>query len=133
LTFFGGEAIISSQHVQVTLSPPQALRIVTGVGLDLTVVGLLGTALGTIIRSTAGAIAALFGILLVLPGLGQVLTLTSRGKHIPPYLPSKAGGGLLTNNHDPGSLGPWTGFGIFVLYRAVAMTITAYLLKRRDA
>ncbi len=133
VAFFGGEAILSSQHVQATLSSPQALRIVTGVGLYLTVVGLLGTALGTIIRSTAGSIAALFGILLVLPILGEVLNLTSWGKHITPYLPSNAGGDLLTNTPDPGSLGPWTGFGVFVLYAAIAMAIAAYLLKRRDA
>jgi ABC-type transport system involved in multi-copper enzyme maturation permease subunit len=133
VTFLAGEAIISSQHIQATLSSPQALRIVIGVGLYLTVVGLLGTALGTIIRSTAGAIAALFGILLVLPVLGGVLNLTSWGKHITPYLPSNAGGDLLTNSPDPGSLGPWTGFGYFVLYTVIAMAIAAYLLKRRDA
>jgi ABC-2 type transport system permease protein len=132
-TFFGGQAILSSQHIQATLSSPQALRIVTGVGLYLTVVGLLGTALGTIIRSTAGAIAALFGILLVLPVLGEVLNLTSWGKHITPYLPSNAGGDLLTNSPEPGSLAPWTGFGYFVLYTVIAMAVAAYLLKRRDA
>ncbi|MBO2463481.1 ABC transporter permease subunit [Actinomadura violacea] len=131
--FLGGEAILSTRHVQATLSSPQALRIVIGVGLYLTVVGLLGTALGTIIRSTAGAIAALFGILLVLPVLGEVLNLTSWGKHITPYLPSNAGGDLLTNAPDPGSLAPWTGFGVFVLYTAAAMAVAAYLLKRRDA
>ncbi|MEV5709819.1 ABC transporter permease subunit [Actinoallomurus sp. NPDC052274] len=133
VTFLGGQAILSSQHVQATLSSPQALRIVTGVGLYLTVVGLLGTALGAIIRSTAGAIAALFGILLVLPVLGEVLNLTSWGRHITPYLPSNAGGDLLTNAPDPGSLGPWTGFGVFVLYTVIAMAVAAYLLKRRDA
>jgi ABC-2 type transport system permease protein len=133
VTFFGGQAILSTQHIQATLSSPQALRIVIGVGLYLTVVGLLGTALGAIIRSTAGAIAALFGILLVLPVLGEVLGLTSWGKHIAPYLPSNAGGDLLTNSPDPGSLGPWTGFGYFVLYTVIAMAVAAFLLKRRDA
>ncbi|MDN3357812.1 ABC transporter permease subunit [Actinomadura sp. DC4] len=133
VTFFGGQAILSTRHVQATLSSPQALRIVIGVGLYLTVVGLLGTALGTIIRSTAGAIAALFGILLVLPGMGEVLDLTSWGRHITPYLPSNAGGALLTNEPDPGSLGPWTGFGYFASYTVIAMAVAAYLLKRRDA
>jgi ABC-2 type transport system permease protein len=132
-TFFGGQAILSTQHIQATLSSPQALRIVIGTGLYLTVVGLLGTALGTIIRSTAGAIAALFGILLVLPVLGEVLNLTSWGKHITPYLPSNAGGDLRTNAPDPGSLGPWTGFGYFVGYTVIALAVAAYLLKRRDA
>ncbi|MBO2453232.1 ABC transporter permease subunit [Actinomadura barringtoniae] len=133
VAFFCGEAIISTHHIQASLSSPQALRIVLGVGLYLTVVGLLGTALGVIIRSTAGAIAALFGILLVLPLLGEVLNLTSWGKHITPYLPSNAGGDLLTNMPDPGSLSPWTGFGLFCLYTAAAMAAAAYLLHRRDA
>jgi ABC-2 type transport system permease protein len=133
VTFFAGQAILSTQHIQASLSSPQALRIVSGVGLYLMVVGLLGTALGTIIRSTAGAIAALFGTMLVLPLLGEVLNLTSWGKHITPYLPSNAGGDLLTNNPDPGSLAPWTGFGYFVLYTVVAMAVAAFLLKRRDA
>jgi len=44
------------------------LRATDGTGLYLTVVALLGVSLGFIIRSTAGGIAALFGILLVLPG-----------------------------------------------------------------
>jgi ABC-type transport system involved in multi-copper enzyme maturation permease subunit len=133
VTFLSGEQILSGRHVDATLSSPQALRIVIGVGLYLTVVGLLGTALGTIIRSTAGAIASLFGLLLVLPILGEVLNQTSWGKNITPYLPSNAGGDLLTNAPDPGSLGPWTGFGLFCLYTAVAMAIAAVMLKRRDA
>jgi len=132
VAFFGGEAIIATHHLDASLSSPQALRIVVGVGLYLTVVGLLGTALGAIIRNTAGAIAALFGILLILPLLGEVLNLTSWGKHVTPYLPSNAGGDLLTNMPDPGSLGPWTGFALFCLYTAGAMAVASYLLRRRD-
>jgi ABC-2 type transport system permease protein len=133
VAFFGGESILSSQHVQATLSTPGALRIVFGVGLYLTVVGLLSVALGALIRNTAGAIAAVFGLLLVLPVLGEVLGLTSWGKDVPKYLPSNAGQALLAVTPDPGGLGPWTGFGFFCAYTAAVMVAAAVLLKRRDA
>lgn len=135
VAFFGGEAIISTspQHVSATLSTPGALRVVTGVGLYLTVVGLFAVAMGTIVRNTAGAIAAVFGTLLVLPVLGELLTLTTWGKDIPKYLPSNAGQALLQPAADPAYLAPWTGFGIFCLYTAIAMVVAAFLLKRRDA
>lgn len=133
VAFFGGESILSSQHVQATLSTPGALRIVFGVGLYLTVVGLLSVALGALIRNTAGAIAAVFGLLLVLPALGEVLGLTSWGKDVPKYLPSNAGQALLAVTPDPGGLGPWTGFGFFCAYTAAVMVAAAVLLKRRDA
>lgn len=73
IAFYVGQGIFSSVHVSTTLSAPGVLRAVIGVGLYLTVVGLLGIGLGFIIRNTAGTIATLFGILLVLPVLGGAL------------------------------------------------------------
>ena len=64
--FFVGQATLGAHAV--TLSSDGALRAVIGIGLYLTVVALIGIALGFIIRSTAGGIAALVAILLVLPG-----------------------------------------------------------------
>lgn len=135
VAFLGGQAIIStsSLHVSATLSTPGALRAVAGVGLYLTVVGLFAVALGTIIRNTAGAIAAVFGTLLVLPVLGELLGETSWGKDIPKYLPSNAGGALLQAPTDSSMLAPWTGFGVFCLYTVIALAAAAYTLKRRDA
>ncbi len=131
--FFLGQAFFSVRHIDTTLSAPAALRIVTGVGLYLTLVGLIAVSFGTLLRSTAGAIAAVFGVLLVLPVVGEVLTLTSWGSHITPYLPSNAGQALLQIKPDPGGLGPWTGIGLFALYTAIALAAAAYTLKRRDA
>jgi len=131
--FFIGQAFFSSKHIDATLSTPGALRIIFGTGLYLTVVGLLGVGLGAIIRSTAGAIAALFGILLVLPVLGEVLNFTSFGDKVNPYLPSNAGQQLLSVTTDPGMMHPWPGFALFTGYAALALAVAAYLLKRRDA
>jgi ABC-2 type transport system permease protein len=132
VAFLGGQLFLSSEHLDTTLSAPGAFRIVTGVALYLTVVGLLGVALGALIRNTAGAIAAVFGLLLVLPVLGEVLP-SSWGKHITPYLPSNAGQALLNVTPDPGGLAPWTGFGLFCLYAVAALAAAAILLRRRDA
>ena len=51
--------------MRTTLTDPGVLRAVTGAGLYLTVLGLLGFGLGTVLRSSAGAVAALFGVLFV--------------------------------------------------------------------
>jgi len=69
------------------------------VALYLTVTGLLGVAFGFIIRNTAGGIAALFGLLLVLPGLSNLLP-TSWQSSVVPYFPSSAGQALNTQHGD---------------------------------
>src|SRR5260370_4395000 len=51
--------------MRTTLADPGVLRAVTGTGLYLTVLGLLGFGLGTAFRSSAGAVAVLFGMLFV--------------------------------------------------------------------
>ncbi|QNK79413.1 ABC transporter permease subunit [Nakamurella sp. PAMC28650] len=128
--FWLGQAGLATHGT--TLSAPGALRSVIGTGLYLTVVGVLSVALGFIIRSTAGGISVVIGLLLVLPGIMNVLP-QSWQDHISPYLPSNAGAVITTVNADPGSLAPWTGFGVFCLYAAVAVAISAVLLNRRNA
>nr|WTB29492.1 ABC transporter permease [Streptomyces sp. NBC_00830] len=129
--FFGGQAVLSSAHLSTHLSDPGVTRVVFGTALYLTVVGLLGVALGAIIRSSAGAIATLAGILLVLPGLGALLP-ANWARHIDPYLPSNAGRAVLSVVPDP-AMAPWTGLSLFAGYVAVLLGIAAWLLKRRDA
>jgi ABC-type transport system involved in multi-copper enzyme maturation permease subunit len=129
--FFGGQAVLSSAHLATHLSDPGVTRVVFGTALYLTVVGLFGVALGAIIRSSAGAIATLVGILLVLPGLGALLP-ADWAQHIDPYLPSNAGQAVLSVVPDP-AMAPWTGLALFAGYAAVLLGLAAWLLKRRDA
>jgi ABC-2 type transport system permease protein len=132
VAFLGAQAILASKHAGASLADPGVLRVVLGAGLYLTVVGLLGMALGFIIRNTAGAITTLFGILLILPVLGEVLP-ADWASHVTPYLPSNAGQAVMQLHSDPNTLAPWTGFGLFVGYAVVAVMIAAVLLRRRDA
>ncbi len=105
--FFAGQAILNSKNLGVSVSSPGALRGVIGTGLYLAVLGLLSLGLGTIIRKTAGAIAALFGILLVLPVV--VGLLPSSMSDAQKYLPSNAGQALVFGGaHGTASeLTPW--------------------------
>jgi hypothetical protein len=89
-------------------------------------------AFGFIIRSTAGGIATLFGLLLVLPGIGQLLP-SSWQTHTLPYLPSNAGSAIYSAHPDPTALSPGTGLLVLVVWVALAMAVAAVVLKRRDA
>jgi ABC-2 type transport system permease protein len=131
IVFFAGQAILSGQQISIGISHPGVLRALFGAALFLTVMGLFGLGLGAIIRSTAGAIAALAGIVFVLPPIVGLLP-TSLASSIEPYLPSSAGNAIWTINPDPNTLAPWAGFGVFCAYTALAIAIAAVLMVRRD-
>jgi hypothetical protein len=130
VVFLLGQQLLGSHGT--TLGAPHALRAVIGVGLYLTVIGVFAVGLGFILRNTAGGIATLFGLLLVVPGLGELLP-TSWQPHILPYLPSNAGAGVFSVRTEPGMLSTWVGFAVFCAWALAALLIGALLLRRRDA
>ncbi|MGH2903785.1 MAG: ABC transporter permease [Solirubrobacteraceae bacterium] len=132
VAFFGAQAILTEHHVNVTLGHPNALRTLVGVVLFMTVTGIFCVALGTIIRSTAGAIATFAGLLFVLPGIVDILP-SEIGNSINPYLPSSAGGAIARAVPDPHTLSPWGGFALYCGYTIVLLGVAAYMLVRRDA
>lgn len=131
-SFLGGQAFLSSQDIETGLGEPGVFRAVFGVGLYLTGIGLLGVAFGWLIRHTAGAIAALVALVMVVPALAGALP-ESWIPHVVPYLPSNAGQALITVRSAPLSLAPWAGFAWFCGYVVVALAAAAVVLKRRDA
>jgi len=132
IAFFIGQAVLASADLQVTIGSPGALRAVVGCALYLTVVGLFGIGLGGIIRSSAGSIAALVVLLLIIPILANFLP-SSWAEHINKYLPGNAGQGIMNTIPNDAALSPWVGFGVFCGYVVVVVAIAAVLLKRRDA
>jgi ABC-2 type transport system permease protein len=133
VAFEGGQAMLSSAGVGVSLGSPGAARAVLGAALYLTIVGLLGVGLGFLIRNTAGAIATLFGLLLVLPAIVSALP-PNLYADVYRYLPMVAGTQVMTTlGGDPTVLAPWTGLGVFSLYAVAAIAAGAVALRRRDA
>jgi len=130
--FLAAQAFLGYYGHATSLTDPGVLRVVIGTGVYLTLIGLLGAALGWLLRSTPGGITAFAGLILVLPGLLQVLPGTW-GQTIAHYLPEQAGESFTTSIRDEGSLEPWTGFGVLVLWVVVAMGAAMLVLRRRDA
>lgn len=65
--FWIGQRIFASKGLEASLTDPGMLRAVFGGALYLAAVGLLAIGLGTILRRTAGAVAALVALLFIVP------------------------------------------------------------------
>jgi ABC-2 type transport system permease protein len=130
--FLGGQAALNSHHLGVSLSSPGAVRAIIGGGIYLTLVGLLALGLGFALRSTAGAIATLFGLLLVLPALINALP-SSWQDDINPYLPLTAGTSLFTTVHQSHTLRPLAGGAVLAAYAVISLAIGLVVVMRHDA
>jgi ABC-type transport system involved in multi-copper enzyme maturation permease subunit len=133
LSFFLGQALLSSPAVHATLSTPGALREVAGTGIFLCVIGLFALGLATLIRHTAGAISAFVAILLVIPNVLRALP-TSMYDSVVKYFPSHIGSAILSigpGRHD--SFSPWVGLLVMAIYTLVLLVVGGAVMVRRDA
>lgn len=132
VAFFLGQAILGD-GANVSLSDPGVLRVVLGSAAYLAGTALLGVGLGALLRHTAGAIGALFGLLLLAPGLLALVLPSSWSDAIVPYLPSNAGQSFTSVVVADGLLSPWGGALVLVAWIVALVGGAAVLLKRRDA
>jgi len=134
-SFFIGQAILSSHHLNVTLGDPNVLRAVIGGALFLTACGMLAYGLGAILRHTAGAITAAIGLLFVLSILVNFLP-QSWQNNVDKWMPAIAGAQIWTTK--PASGGPhlfsaWPGFAVLATYAVVAIVAGLVVFRTRDA
>jgi ABC-type transport system involved in multi-copper enzyme maturation permease subunit len=132
ITFLVGQALISGKAPSATLASHDALRAVIGAGLYLAVLGLLGTAVGVLLRHAAAAIGTMVALLLVLPGIAAALP-ASWSNPIERWWPTNAGQQVAVVVRDNHTLPAWTGFLIMVVFTAVVLTAAFVMLERRDA
>lgn len=132
-SFFIGAAIVHPETT-VSLSQPDVTRAVIGTGLYLTVLGLFALAIGSLIRHTAGAIAAVIGLVLVIGPILNLLDSYDWGRHVHDWFPTVAGGYIVAVHQASDQvLSPWQGFAVFCGWTALLLIIGGYLLRRRDA
>lgn len=131
VAFLAGEAVLSHYGTGYSLGDPTALRVSIGTGIYLTLLGLLGSTFGWIVRRTAGAISALLGLLLVAPAIFGNL-LGTWGKDVAKFLPS-GGESFIHSYTAPNTLAPWTGITVTVAWVVVMTVAAAIQLGRRDA
>ena len=130
--FFPVQAIMHRVGVGVSLGSPGALRAVLIAGFYLAVLALIGLAFGVLLRHTAWAICAVFGLVFILPGVVSAFP-APWGDRIGKFLPTDCLGQLISQQPHTNDLsGPWS-FVMIVAYPVVLLALADYVLRRRDA
>jgi hypothetical protein len=131
--FLIGSAILEGNgHSVAAWDDPGVARAVIGNALYVVAIGLLGLALGFLMRGLTGAIATLIGGVLILPNILSGL-LPQSWDAILKYLPSNAGRSFTTVSPPPNLLGSTAGAVVLALWVAIALIAAGVTLVRRDA
>jgi hypothetical protein len=129
--FFIGQSILSGHAPTAHIGQAGVWHSVLMSGAYLALLGLFALGLGTVIRHTAGAVAAFVGCTLLLPILLQPLTAHGNpARFAPEAIFSNSVAAVVPQS---GQLSPAVGFLMMALYCAVALGLGAALLARRDA
>ncbi|MEU7041699.1 ABC transporter permease subunit [Streptomyces varsoviensis] len=129
VTFFAGRAALSDAVPHPALDQPGVVRALLLSGLYLPMIGVIGVALGAIVRHTAAAIAAQVALVFVVPAILAGFTGTTVAKFLPSIIASSS---LAVAKPDPDTLHPWAGFAVLWLYVAAALVLGDRILARRD-
>jgi ABC-2 type transport system permease protein len=149
--------ILSGKGVPNNLGDADVLRPLLGGAGYLALIGLLAFTFGAIIRVSAGGIAAILGLVLVAPGILQLISSLAQVKwlsNVAAFLPSEAGAKIYafsaTGSHTGTVGGPraaaaaastagtvdlnaWHGLLVLAAWVVVGLVVSLILAKRRDA
>lgn len=123
-------AILAAGGYSYVLDTPELVRLVLGSGLYLAAIGIIGLALGTIIRNVVAAVLATIVFLVIVPVIPQMFS--EYGTEITRFFPIQAGSLLLARvGTDP--MGPWIGSAVLLIWTLALFVVAAITFKRRDA
>lgn len=132
---------LRTHDATLDLASAETQRILLGGVLYLAGVALLAFAVGSIVRVSAGALASVLGLLLVVEVMFRTMP-ADFFRTVSPFLPATAGHQMLATQASvdqaraAGSapvLDPWVGLAVMAAWVALAMTVAAVQLRRRDA
>ena len=116
------------------IHPSTVLVAIIGTALYVTLVALIAYGVGSIVRHTAGAIAIVVALLLVVPIIEHLLP-QDWGNDMMRFLPDAARqvvavtvGGPVANLWSA-----WPQLGVTALWAAALVGVGAYLFRKRDA
>lgn len=131
-TFYGTQAILSGTDLGgASLSDGTTLRVLVGYVATIAYLGLLGLALGAILRNSAGSIAFYIGVIMILPQLATMLP-WQWVADVVPYTPGEVVNTLTMTDTAGANLTlgqSWTWMGVWLV---ASFGLAAVLLKRRD-
>ncbi|WP_213815055.1 ABC transporter permease subunit [Glaciihabitans sp. dw_435] len=134
-------ALLAPSGVYPDLGDGDYWLALVGGATYLALLGVMALAIGAIIRNSAGGIAAALGLVLVLPGVIQLIGVLIDAKwlqNVAFFLPDQAGRKMFSygapNSVTDGivSLGNWQGGLVLVGWVVVLLVLASVLLKRRD-
>jgi ABC-2 type transport system permease protein len=131
ISFAAGQAILSGQHIGISLGHPGAVRAAIAAGVFLGSVTLLGLGLGVLIRNAAGALSVIVIVLFLAP-----LFLHGGGHWIVEIgnaLPGTAIRRLVSLRAWPGAPSVTESFLVMIAYPVAALAAAALAIQRRDA
>jgi ABC-type transport system involved in multi-copper enzyme maturation permease subunit len=127
----GQRLLASGDAPHLALGDPGVLRSVIGYGLYLALTGLLGVALGTLLRSTAGSLAALVAATLLVPAFMPALP-RSWAEFMHKWWPPTAGTRVMALAPEAHSFGPWAGLTVLAGAVAAVTAVAVVVFRRRD-
>ncbi|MBL1068271.1 ABC transporter permease subunit [Streptomyces sp. 7-21] len=127
--FWVGEAMLGGDYAR-----GEPLPALLGVAAAFSVAGLLGLALGTLLRHAAGAVTAVLALLLLPSMLGPLFGGAERwvAGVSPTAALEKLAQSSDASAEAVGSLGPWPSLLLVTGYTLLALLAAAGLLRRRD-
>jgi ABC-2 type transport system permease protein len=127
--------VFAGIDVSASLTDPAVFLPILGGALYLALVAVFALGIGTMIRSSAGGIATVLGLILLVPTVLQMIP-AEWAHDLIPYLLSSAGLGIFTSTTaEPtaDAFGAWLNLLIVLAWVGASIAGAAVLLKRRDA
>ncbi len=131
--FVTSQAIMHGHTPTVSLADGVVVRSMFLCCGYLSIMAIIGLSVGTLLRSSAGAIAGLIGFIFAVPSLILLLP-HSIADVVMQYMPMVIASSSLSSVHlESHTLGPWAGFGVLLVYLAVFGSLALVRFRRSDA
>jgi ABC-2 type transport system permease protein len=131
-TFGIARILIGSAGLDLSITAPGVLRALAGAAVYLALLAVMGTGVGWLLRSTAGGLGVMFGLLYGLPVIGLMIP-DRYAATVTRFLPANLGGAMMEPSAAPGMLSAWTATAVLVAWAAAILILAAAVVRRRDA
>jgi ABC-2 type transport system permease protein len=132
-SYLVASSVLAGQGLHASLTEPAVFLPVLGGALYLALIAVFALGVGTIVRSGAGGIAVVLGIVLLLPMVLQLIP-AAWATGLLPYLVSNAGINMFgLMSFSPVPIQWWVDLLIVLAWLAVSLVGAVALLKHRDA
>ena len=119
-------------YPELPLTDPQALRAVVGAAAMLALVGVLGLAVGALLRGTAGAVTLAL-VVFLLPTVFATALPLDPALWIGRATPVAGLAVMQTRSMWNTATTPWGGLGVLAAYAVATLALAVWRIRRRDA